>query len=221
MHTSIYRNTLIHLGILTAFCVLMQAVRMYGSNSISFIFLPYNLFLAWLPVLFGLYLRRSSKPITMGLLFMLWLLFFPNAPYIITDLLHLKPRASFPHWYDTMLVYTFAFTGLLVGMLSALIVYDKLKQHFSKAIARIIIMLSMLASGYGIFLGRFLRWNSWDAFFNPLHILGDTVHRIANPLSYPRTYGVTLVVGGLLCITFLFFESFAVVNGERNTMEHG
>jgi uncharacterized membrane protein len=210
MHTSIYKNSLRHLGVLTAFCILMQAVRMYGTNSIGFIFLPYNLFLAWLPLLFSLYMRRSTRPIVMVALFVLWLLFFPNAPYIITDLLHLKPRASFPHWYDTMLVYTYAFTGLLVGMLSALIVYDKLNQYYTKTIARSIIMFSMLASGYGIFLGRFLRWNSWDAFFNPLHILADTAHRIINPMTYPRTYGVTLVVGGLLCITFLFFESMTM-----------
>lgn len=220
MHTSIYKNSLRHLGLLTAFCVLMQAVRMYGTNSIGFIFLPYNLFLAWLPLLFSLYMRRSTKPMVMAMLFVLWLLFFPNAPYIITDLLHLKPRAAFPHWYDTMLVYTYAFTGLLVGMLSALIVYDKLKQYYIKTISRGIIMLSMLASGYGIFLGRFLRWNSWDAFFNPFSILLDAVHRIANPLSYPRTYGVTLVVGGLLCITFLFFESM-VNHDTTNTMERG
>lgn len=220
MHTNQYKNTLRHLGVLTAFCVLMQAVRMYSTSSIGFIFLPYNLFLAWLPLLFSLYMRRSSKPTVMAALFVLWLLFFPNAPYIITDLLHLKPRAAFPHWYDTMLVYTFAFTGLLVGMLSALIVYDKLKQYYSKTVARGIIMFSMLASGYGIFLGRFLRWNSWDAFLNPLHILADTVHRMANPMSNPRAYGVTLVVGGLLCITFLFFESM-VNHDTTDTMERG
>lgn len=220
MQSTIYRKPLLHLALLTAFCVVLQAVRMYGSQSISFIFLPYNLFLAWLPVLFSLYMQRSSKPVTMLALFTLWLLFFPNAPYIITDLLHLKARSSFPHWYDTMLVYTFAFTGLLAGMLSALLMYAKLKMHFSNMVSRGIIMLSMLASGYGIFLGRFLRWNSWDVLFNPLHILGDTVHRIANPMQHPRTYGVTLVVGALLCITFLFFESFTMVEDDK-TMERG
>lgn len=212
MQPTNYRKPLFHLAVLTSFCIALQAVRMYGSQSISFIFLPYNLFLAWLPVLFSLYMQRSTKHLTGFTLFALWLLFFPNAPYIITDLLHLKARSSFPHWYDTMLLYTFAFTGLLAGMLSSLIVYDKLKQHFSRLAARVIIMFSMLASGYGIFLGRFLRWNSWDAFFNPLHILGDTIHRIANPMQNTRTYGVTLVVGALLCITFLFFESFTTTD---------
>lgn len=208
MQSTSYRKPLFHLSLLTAFCIIMEAVRMYGSSSISFIFLPYNLLLAWLPVLFSLYMQRSSSRFSMLALFTLWLLFFPNAPYIITDLLHLKPRASFPHWYDTLLLYTYAFTGLLTGMLSALIVYGKLKQHFSKAVSRGIIMLSMLAAGYGIFLGRFLRWNSWDALLNPLQILGDVIHSIASPVQQPRAYGVTLVVGGLLCITFLFFESF-------------
>lgn len=193
---------------LSAFCLALELVRL-SIRSSSFIFLSFNLILAWIPLLFALLIERQQKPYLLPFLFAGWLAFFPNAPYIITDLLHLKPRHGVPFWYDTMLLYSFALTGLLVGMYSALLVYYRLKQTAPTWLARLSMLAIMFISGYGIYLGRFLRWNSWDLVTNPDEILMDTLHRLAHPFTYPRAYTMTLVVGILLWLVFSVFESLS------------
>jgi|ERR1043165_2022434 uncharacterized membrane protein len=194
---------------LSAFCCLLELIRLAASSSHSFIFLPGNLILAWIPMLFALLMQRQQRPVLLLTCFGVWLAFFPNAPYIITDLLHLKPRNGIPFWYDTVLLYSFALTGLLVGMFSALIVYNRLKELMPQWVARFSLIGIMLISGYGIYLGRFLRWNSWDLVTQPDEIFIDTLQRLAHPFTYPRAYTMSLVIGILLWLVFSVFESLA------------
>ncbi len=193
--------------LLSVFCFVLEIFRLAVTQSLSYIFLPANLILAWLPLAFALYFHKAAQPYKIVPAFGMWLVFFPNSPYIITDLIHLKPRNGFPLWFDALLIYSFAFTGLVVGMLSALIVYNRLKTMLPKLAARVLMLALMLISGYGIYIGRFLRWNSWNVITDPLGIFYDTATRILHPLSYPRTYGMTLMMGVLLCLVFFVFES--------------
>lgn len=203
-----YTTALRKLAMLTAFCLVLEIARMFISHSINYIFLPWNLLLAWIPLWLSNYIISENKKGKLIFLFSVWLLFFPNAPYLITDLIHLKPRGTFPFWYDMLMCYSYAFTGLMLGMLSVLVVYQKLKAITRKLYAQVVILFAMMASGYGIYMGRFLRWNSWDALLNPFSIVADTAERIFNPTVYPRAYGVTLIVGVFLFLTFLTLESF-------------
>lgn len=194
--------------LLSAFCCVLVLFRFKTTDTLSYFFLPGNLLLAWIPLASALLMRRQEKTIPALLCFLVWLPFFPNAPYIITDLVHLRPRNDFPLWFDSILLYSFAFTGLVVGMYSAVIIYNRLKELMPRLIAKGIMLSVMLISGYGIYIGRCLRWNSWDLLTDPTGIYYDTIARLAHPFSYPRTYGMTLVVGVLLCLVFSVFESF-------------
>lgn len=203
-----YATVIKRLVLLSAFCFALELYRLSSTGNAGFIFLPFNLILAWIPVAFALLANRTHKRWVFALCFTAWLVFFPNSPYIITDMIHLKPRAASPYWFDTAMLYTFAFTGLLVGIFSALIIFRRLKDLTGYYTASGIMLLAMLASGYGIYLGRMLRWNSWNLLTHPTGIWYDTLARITDPFMYPRTYGMTLLFGILLWLVFLVFESF-------------
>jgi uncharacterized membrane protein len=166
-------------------------------------FLCWNLFLAWIPWLAGQGFRdssrrRASTVLQLGWL-ALWLLFLPNAPYIATDLLHLAPRPSVPLWYDLVLLLSFAGTGLLLGYVSIIDVQTAVEERFSRGTGWGVAAGSLFLSGFGIYLGRFLRWNSWEVLTDPAGLFYDISDRLLNPTSHPRTYAVTLILGsGLL-----------------------
>lgn len=203
MFTTVFKRLLL----LSAFCCVLEAYRLHTSDSLSYIFLPFNLILAWVPVGFALLAGKQNKWWAFAPWFIAWLAFFPNSPYIITDLIHLKPRGVMPFWFDTVLLYSFAFTGLVLGMLSAIIIYNKLKQLSGRYTAKAIMVVVMLLSGYGIYMGRVLRWNSWNLLTHPAGIYYDTVARLTDPFTYPRTYGMTLIFATLLWLVFSVFES--------------
>ena len=202
-------SVLNRLALLSAFCIFIQFLRMFLTGTLTYIFLPWNLLLAWVPVFFAIKASKQSGGLKLMLYAFAWLIFFPNAPYIITDLIHLKPRNEVPLWFDAVLLYSFAFTGLITGIISSLIIYKKMKTIFPIPFPKAIIILVMFLSGYGIYLGRCLEYNSWDIITNPINLLSDTANRLLHPSFYPRTYAVALITGILLSLIFFIFESFA------------
>ncbi len=209
MSASSYSAVIRQLFLLSAFCFALQTFRMVCTGTLSYIFLPWNLLLAWVPLAFATVATRQASKLKLFMAFVLWLLFFPNSPYIITDLIHLTPRTGWPHWYDAFLIYSFALAGLLAGIVSALIIYRKLKEVLPPLFARAVVLGSMLLCGYGVYMGRFLRWNSWDALTNPFQILSDTFTQLAHPITYSRTYGITLLSSILIWLVFKVFESLS------------
>lgn len=208
------------LSLLSMFCFALEVARMYATGKVHYIFLLWNLFLAWIPLIVAIAASRDMSKIKFGCYFVVWLLFFPNAPYIITDLIHLKPRSEIPLWFDSILLYSFAFTGLVIGILSAVIIYKRLTEITSPGFSKGILFFSMLLSGYGIYIGRFLRWNSWSILTDPLQLYNDTITRILHPTDYPGTYGVTLMVGTLLCLVFSVFESILRTHLNTTTISY-
>ena len=189
--------------VLSLWCTALVVLRVERSGSLFYVFLVWNLFLAWIPWLAGQGFRASSRRRNSRLLrlgwFALWLLFLPNAPYILTDLLHLGPRPLVPLWYDLALLLSCAGTGLLLGYVSLLEVQDAVEEQLGRRAGWMVAAGSLVLSGFGIYLGRFLRWNSWEVLTDPAGLFGDIADRLFNPASHPRTYGVTLVFGiGLL-----------------------
>ena len=168
----------------------------------TFFFLNWNLFLAWIPYLVALsipylYKISNSKMVVFAAL-SCWLLFFPNAPYILTDLLHLKKRIGIPLWYDMMLFLSFAWTGLMLGYLSLLEVQIFLRNFFSKWIVYSFSIMALLLCGFGIYLGRFLRWNSWDIITHPFSLFADIFNLLANP----HTLGSAVVISVFLLLGY-------------------
>ena len=157
------------------------------------------------------YITSALKRIKLGkfsfwLVFIIWLLFLPNASYIITDIFHLKKLTNIPIWYDLLLILSFAMNGLLLFFLSIHDMHKHLLNRMSLKNSWIIIVTTILLSGFGIYLGRFLRWNSWDILSNPKLLMLDIVDRIINPLSHPATWGVTIGYGILFLLGFLLLK---------------
>src|SRR5687767_13354522 len=111
-----YQKILLPIG----FTIFLLALRICYTGKPVYIFLASNLFLAWLPFMISNRLSSSQKLRNWQsyCLLSLWLLFFPNAPYIITDFLHLKERDPVPLWYDVLLLFSASFNGLMLGFLS-------------------------------------------------------------------------------------------------------
>jgi uncharacterized membrane protein len=195
-------------AVLSSFCVLLQIGRMYCSETLGYIFLTANLLLAWIPLLIAQTCYKEKSNWKSFMLFGAWIIFFPNSGYIITDLIHLKPRNDIPFLFDTTMVFTFAFTGFITGLLSALLIYRRMKSVVSPLKCKVLIVAIMFLSGYGIYIGRFLRWNSWDIFLHPLAILSDTFVRVIHPSEHPGTYSVSIFIGMLLTLAFFAIDSF-------------
>jgi uncharacterized membrane protein len=176
-------------------------------GSYSFLFLIWNLFLAWIPYWIALSIEKAARltnsRLIIGGMLITWLLFFPNAPYILTDLLHLKSRSPIPKWYDMMVLVSFAWTGLMLGFLSLYEIQLFLQKRLHAKLAWMLTISAIILCAFGIYLGRFLRWNSWDAITNPTTLLQDIIASLSSPLAYSNTIKITLVFSGFLLLAYL------------------
>ncbi|MDZ7880642.1 MAG: DUF1361 domain-containing protein [Saprospiraceae bacterium] len=183
--------------------------KLYRGAYGTFFFLIWNLFLAWVPywLAMALDLATRLKPqlSRWSIAFLLgsWLLFFPNAPYIVTDLLHLKERTSMPHWYDVLLFTSFVWTGLLVGFSSLFEIQRFLKSRFSNTFSWFLTTLAIFLSAFGVYMGRFQRWNSWDIIRNPFTLIRQQIHILMNPMDNLGTLGVAVVLSGFMLTGYL------------------
>jgi uncharacterized membrane protein len=181
--------------VLLAWCGFLLAGRVWRSHQLTYAFLAWNLFLALIPAVAGALVLTARTTAVRWTWAIVWLLFLPNAPYIVTDFVHLVPRPPIPLWYDVALLLSCAGTGLLLGYSSVADVQDAVTQRFGAATGWLIAIAALLLSGFGVYLGRFLRWNSWDPIANPAELLNRLGGYGLNPLSHPRTVAVTFVYG--------------------------
>ncbi|HEX6849636.1 MAG TPA: DUF1361 domain-containing protein [Chitinophagaceae bacterium] len=191
-----------------AFTLSLLTIRIILSSELTYIFLAWNLFLAWIP--FALSQKLGEVKIRWKLFFLigLWLLFLPNAPYIITDFLHLKQRFPIPYWYDILLLFSAALNGLLLGLLSLLTIEKILINRYGKKFSGIIILCSFFLCAFGIYMGRYLRWNSWDIIVNPGEIATDIADRVFNPFDHFGTWSVTFLFGSFFYVIYYSIKKF-------------
>ena len=189
------------------FCVALVLVRFAESGSTNFVGLIWNLFLAWIP--FGIAVavydrwRRRGPGALLLVLGALWLLFFPNAPYIVTDYVHLERTADAPYWYDAVTVSAFAWTGLLLGFASLFLMQTVVRQWCGAVTGWIFAAVALALGSVGIYLGRVLRLNSWDAVEHP-SLLPRIAHAVArDPFTYGEAIGVTVLF--TLALGFAYF----------------
>jgi uncharacterized membrane protein len=189
----------------SALAMTLLIARIELTSSRAFLFLAWNLFLAWIPYALSFALQKDLIiPWWMRAgIFIMWLLFFPNAPYILTDLLHLHPREGMPLWFDLLLLLSFAWTGLMLGLASLLNVHEFFRENMSSLKAWLLVLAIALLCGFGIYLGRFLRWNSWDAFVNPGPILRTSWNILSDPFGNMKATGFTLIFSGFLVVSYL------------------
>ena len=193
-------NITILLFVMSVFSLGLSLFRFILTDSEMFLFLNWNLFLAFIPWIIStlIIVNAYHKKLHLFFLIIIWLLFFPNSPYILTDLFHLRISSAAPIWYDLIVILSFAWTGLLFGFLSLMDIEELLNKYFGRKTIILFIISFLFLGAFGIYLGRFLRWNSWDIISNPFGLFNDISDRIFNPLSHPRTWGVTILMGTLL-----------------------
>ncbi|HRG59564.1 MAG TPA: DUF1361 domain-containing protein [Bacteroidia bacterium] len=189
------------------FSLLLILFRIYFTSGLYLSFLLWNLFLAWLPYYFSnhllQYFQQGKATWKLVLLFSLWLLFFPNSPYIITDLFHLTNHGEMPLWYDLAIIFSIAWSGLILGFLSLMQVHYFLIQKFGEFKSWLQIACIQLLCAYGIYLGRYERFNSWDILTQPFSLFNEILDLFCNPRSHPKTIGVTAVFSVVLMLSYL------------------
>jgi uncharacterized membrane protein len=191
---------------LAATSFLLTAARHIITGRRLYYFLNWNLLLAVIPLFTSLiissgFVRRKPKILTAALC-IIWLIFFPNAPYIITDLYYLKNHTERMFWYDLITILLFAWTGLLAGFFSLDIIRDAVFSKLSglKSIALTCALLFICA--FGVYLGRELRWNTWEIFIEPIKFFLDVISRIIHPIAHRSTWSFTFLMGFFLNITY-------------------
>jgi uncharacterized membrane protein len=184
------------------FTMALLAFRVFKADSMAYVFFGWNLLLAIIPFLFSRKLAAQKKfGIAAFLLIGGWLLFFPNAPYIVTDIFHYRDRPPIPKWFDLLLVTSAAWSGLLLGIASLMQVENFLAKHIKAAWVRLAVFSSMVLCGYGIYIGRFLRFNSWNIVTQPSKLVYTSVHHVLQPQENLKVWG----------FTFLFAAMFAII----------
>ncbi len=168
------------------FSVLLILIRIIYTRELTFIFLTWNLFLAFIPFCISLFLQENSAWVRnkwkFALGFCTWLLFIPNSFYIITDLFHLG-ISNVPIWFELALILSFAWNGLLLGILSVRQI-ERIIQCLMPKVHEVIFLLPVMClNALGIYIGRYLRFNSWDIISNPLALAGDISNLILHPLA--------------------------------------
>ena len=195
---------------LSLFCLGTSLFRHFYSGTWSLFFLNWNLFLAFVPwaltSISFVMPKIQSSILGIAALLVFWLLFFPNAPYIITDLFYLRVIRNMPVWYDMLMILSYAWTGMLFGFLSLWDIEHILGHKLPKRLVTCISSFLLFVGSFGIYIGRYLRWNSWDLFTRTSEVLTDISDRFASPFQYRTTWGVTIFMGIFLNIVYWSFK---------------
>jgi len=163
----------------------------WRNHSLAFDYLIWNLFLAWLPFVFSLsllvMLRHKAWSSWEGLLWsFLWLLFLPNTFYMISDFIHLQDLQRVDIVYDTLMFTSFIYSGVVLGFSSLYLVQREFTKRLTKKATTLWVAVVLLICSSAVYLGRDLRWNSWDVLTNPGGLLFDVSDRLIHPTSYPH-----------------------------------
>ena len=177
-------------------CAALLFARGWYAHDLMFRFLVWNLFLALVPAFAAaamLHADRRRPRVLPAVWGALWLLFLPNAPYLITDLIHLKPRPPVPYWFDVVLFATFVGAGVLAAFSSFHDVQQVVARRFGRTAGWAVVALAAFASGFGIYLGRIQRLNSWDVFTQPADLFAALTERLFVPWLHPGAIAVTIL----------------------------
>ena len=164
-------------------------------------FFVWNLVLACIPVFFAAgfaVVRRRIWLIPLGLG---WLAFLPNAPYLVTDLVHLGSVTEL--WRHVMQYGVAAWTGVILGVVSMHLVHHRIEREFGAVTGWIAVVVSSGLCAIGVVIGRFQRWNSWDLVTRPGAVAATTFNWVRSPLAYVQSTGVALAVGALFGLAYL------------------
>jgi uncharacterized membrane protein len=190
--------------LLSVFSIILLCIRIVKTSELSFIFMVWNLFLGFVPFWISQYLYKQKQlhKSAFFLIGFVWLLFLPNAPYMLTDLFHLHPKSYLPIWFDLVLILSFAITGLVLFYQSILQIIQVVKFHCPSLHHPLYLIVLFLAVSYGVYIGRFLRVNSWDV-LNPIALAETCIKPLFNSAQLKDVTCFTLVFSVFLSFIYL------------------
>jgi uncharacterized membrane protein len=207
----------------SAVCIFLVAARITYSDSGRYTSLIWNLFLAWIPFVLAYFTytfswKKWQLYVILPFSAFLWLIFFPNAPYILTDLQHLaKESARAPLWYDVIIMIWFSWTGLLLGLVSMYLMHDVIQRTFGRWVGWAFVFVVSALSSFGVYLGRFVRFNTWDILNDPKEIVVTVLGLAVDPTK--RLVAFTALFSVFYLFVYLTLYSFAHLVQERNFTE--
>jgi len=191
------------------FSAILLMVRVKLNNSFFFLFLIWNVFLAIIPFSITIYLSTTPNlsHIKLAVWCIIWLAFLPNAPYIVTDLIHIRTGNDALLWLDVLVVLSFALSGLLLFYISIIHMQQLVLSKFKKFPIEIISIVILFLCGFGVYLGRFLRYNTWEIISQPHHLFRDIITIIFSPFQHYEAWLFTLGFGAFLTIGYFMFKN--------------
>jgi len=176
------------------FSMLMVLTGIAYTGRPIFLFLVWNLFLAYIPYAVSNWVQNNPGWVEdkrkFAAAFAVWLLFVPNSFYLITDIFHLGEIERLPLWFDLVLLFSFAWNGLLLGVVSIRQMEKTTAIFFNQNLGNFFVYPVMWLNALGIYIGRYLRYNSWDIVTNPVDLASDIVRMLAHPLQFKYAWGM-------------------------------
>jgi uncharacterized membrane protein len=204
----------------SALSVAALLVEIDKTGNSFYHFLVWNLFLAWIPLAAALAcyaLARARASWLAAGAGVIWLLFFPNAPYMLTDYIHIRDvHTNSPLWWDALMLSSFVWTALMLGFVSLYVMQDVWDAHVGRFVSWLLATLALGLGSFGVYLGRFVRLNSWDALLHPRSVAHIIATQVENPVEQPRILGVLGLLTAFMLISYVVVRSFA---GFRHHVE--
>lgn len=213
-------SVLLSLLFASVVCLGMVLVRAHYAGRISHTYIAWNLLLAWIPSLFAFaayrfYLYRTRRYVLFGFCALTWFVFFPNAPYIITDFVHLDmDHPATLMWVDLFTIASFAWTGLCLGYVSLCLMQEIVRARCGRAIGWLFVTAMLALGSLGVYMGRCLRWNSWDVLRHPFALFQ---HGFAMEVSFvqPEMKVFLVMMFLFLLLSYGTLHALAHLHGSR------
>jgi uncharacterized membrane protein len=180
--------------------------RLFFVSDKAFLFILWNFFLAGLPLIISSVMiqmsARGFSRYSITFAGILWLLFLPNAPYILTDYVHVIHGDPNYFLLNTFTFSWFAISAFVAAVISLHDVSDLLLMRYKRLQVSMMIFTICLLCSLGIYLGRDLRFNTWDVFLNPGAIVSETMDSLRSPSENFYTWTITTTIGLLLFLGY-------------------
>lgn len=208
------------LGLGSAFCVAYVVVRARVEGDLAFVFLLWNLLLAWVPWRCALAASRNSGW-RRGVWLAAWLAFLPNSYYVVTDLRHVTHSPEAINWVDLMAVVSCAWTSAMFGFGSVVVVQDRIARARGAVWGWLAALSALALSGFGVYLGRFRRWNSWDALLDPFALLADVWAQLRHPFRHAVGTSFSITFAGFVITTYVAIVAIARLRADLSVERGG
>lgn len=196
VHTHKYHRIIYGLLLTNTISVVLFGLRLIGAENARYWFMLWNLILAWVAPLVASWLSRRLHTTKWRnwkniLLTIVWLGFLPNSFYMVSDLIHVHQTGEVSIIFDAVLFTSFIFNGFIAGFMSSMLLHRQLAKRLQPLTIFFVITGVFTLCSYAIYLGRVLRWNTWDALVHPYGLLFDVSDNIFHPFDHMQSFVVT------------------------------